>query len=162
MSPPPFSAVRVSAVCLPVDVLWSIAFHANISLVTANRLSASLSFHLTPGLWKWKLMTHKDCSGTGSLDSRENITVVFPERAINTLYWLVAWLSFIALCVYASFCLSPNQAYLYKGYSCKLKCCCSKGHMPSIQKVYWLSSWHKTKASVLCTKALRDCTHDGK
>lgn len=81
VSPPPFSAVQVSAVCPPVQLLCSTAFHSGINLVNVNRLSASLSFHLAPGLCKWKLMTHKDCSGTGSSDSRENITMAFPKRA---------------------------------------------------------------------------------
>lgn len=83
-------------------------------------------------------MSQKDCSGTVSLDSAENITMVFPESSLektqctNSMFRLL-WPGFIALCAYVSFCLPLNQAYLCKGYLCKWKCCCSKEHRRAVK-----------------------------
>lgn len=80
-----------------------------------------------------------DCSGTFSLDSAENITMVFPESSLektqctNSMSRLL-WLGFIALCACVSFCLPLNRAYLCKGYLCKWKCCCSKEHRRAVKQ----------------------------
>lgn len=117
---------------------------------------------------KWKLVTQKDCSGTFSLDSAENITMAFPESSLkkqNVVTQCPArccWAVLLCVPMYLSACLWTKLIYVR--LLVQMKMLLFQRTQASSQTVYWVSSWHEPKALVLCTKSpqLVRAQYDGK